>query len=69
MMKKLWREECVKEEIRSTERWKNSNVKWTEKYETEFLKFFADQNPFISDKKFLPLNTRNKPASQQQEQQ
>ena len=69
MMKKLWREECVKEEIRSTERWENRNVKWTKKYKTEFLKFFADQNPFISDEKCLPPNIRNNPASQQQEQQ
>ena len=69
MMKKLWREECVKEEIRSTERWENSNIKWTKKYETDFLKFFADQNPFISEEKNSPPNIRNNPASQQQEQQ
>ena len=74
MIRKLWREECAKEEKQSTESWENSNVMWTKKYETEFLIFFADQNPFISDEKFLPLpqknpnNIRNKPASQQQEQ-
>ena len=66
--KKLWKEECVKEEIRSRERWENSNVKWTEKYEAEFLKFFASQNPFIYDENFLPPKIRNKPVSQQQQQ-
>ena len=29
--KKLWKEECVKEEFRSRERWEISNIKWTEK--------------------------------------
>ena len=40
MLRKLWRDECVSEEIRSQERWENSNVKWCEKYETAFVKFF-----------------------------
>ena len=33
LMKKMWKEECVKQEIRSKERWENSNVKWIAKYE------------------------------------
>ena len=41
MTKQFWKEECVKEEIRSIEKWENSNVKLTEKYETDFLKLFA----------------------------
>ena len=52
--RKLMKEECVKEEIRSRQRWENSSVKWTEKYKAEFLKFFASQNPFIYDENFLP---------------
>ena len=54
MTKKPWKEECIKEDIRSTERWENTNVKWTKKNEADFLKFFANQTPFIHDETFLP---------------
>ena len=37
MTKKLRKEECIKETMQSTERWENSNLKWTEKYEADFL--------------------------------
>ena len=36
LVKKLWKEECVQQEIRSKERWENSNIKWIERYEKEF---------------------------------
>ena len=32
LVKNLWKEECVQQEIRSKERWENSNVKWIERY-------------------------------------
>ena len=67
-LKKLWKEECVREEIRSRVRWENSNVKWTETYETEFLKFFETKSPFICDETFLPPNIRNQKHDQQQQQ-
>ena len=67
LVKKLWKEECVREEIRSRERWQNSNAKWTEKYEAEFLKFFEDENPFIYDEKFQPPNMRKTTQNQPEE--
>ena len=58
-VKKLWKEECVREELRSRERWETSNTKWRENYETEFTKFYADKNPFVWDDTFLPPKIRN----------
>ena len=69
LTKKLWKEECVKEEIRSTERWQNSNVKLTEKYETDFLSSLPTRTHSSLMKFFLHSNIKNKPASQQLEQQ
>ena len=68
LMKKMWKEECVKQEIRSKESWENSNEKWIAKYESEFTTFFASKNPFVSDEEFYSPNIRNKPAREQQQQ-
>ena len=69
LLKKLWKEECILEEIRSRERWENSNVKWTEKYETAFTKFYETRSPFIWDEQFFPPNIRNQKGDQTQHQQ
>ena len=66
LLKKQWKEDCLRKEIRSKERWENSNLKWTEKYETEFKKYYEKKNPFLWDESFLPPKIRNK--SQQNEQ-
>ena len=58
-LKKLWKEECIREELRSRERWETSNIKWTDKYEAEFTKFYAEKNPFIWEEAFLPSKIRN----------
>lgn len=57
------------EEIRSRERWENSNVKWTEKYETAFTKFYETRNPFIWDEQFFPPKIRNQKEDQTQQHQ
>ena len=66
LLNKLWKEDCVREETRSLDRWENSNKKWTDKYEAEFLKFFEQKNPFVSDEGFLPPQIRKQ--KQQYEQ-
>ena len=58
-LKKLWKEECIREELRSRERWKTSNIRWTDKYEAEFTKFYAEKNPFIWEEDFLPPRIGN----------
>ena len=68
MKKNMWKEECVKQEIRPKERRENSNVKWIAKYESEFATFFASKPPFVSDEQFQLSNIRNKPAREQQQQ-
>ena len=42
LLNKLWKEEYTIED-RSRDRWKNSNVKLTEKYEAEFIKFYEQE--------------------------
>ena len=69
LLKKIWKEECTLEEIRSKERWENSNVKWTEKYETAFTKFYETRSPFIWDEQFFPPKIRNQKGDQTKQQQ
>ena len=58
-LKKLWKEECIREELRSRERLETSNIKWTDKYEAEFTKFYTEKNPFTWEETFLPPKIRN----------
>ena len=68
LLKKIWKDECMLEEIRSRERWENSNAKYTEKYETAFTKFYETRSPFICDEQFFPPQIRNQKGSQTQQQ-
>lgn len=66
LLKKQWKEDCLREEQRSQERWQNSNLKWTDKYETDFKKFYETKNPFLWDDGFMPPKLRSR--NQQKEQ-
>ena len=66
-LKKLWKEECIREELRLRERWETSNIKWTDKYEAEFTKFYVEKNPFKWEEAFLPPKIRNSYRSKELE--
>ena len=45
-IKKLWMEECEKEELNSLQRWEKSDI-WFNNYESEFSRKYSTENPFM----------------------
>ena len=45
LLKKLWKEDCEREERISLDRWENTNLKWFDMYEKNFLTFFNLPTP------------------------
>ena len=54
LLKKLWKEDCEREERVSLDRWENTNLKWFDKYEKNVLTFFNLQNPLLRNDDFMP---------------
>ena len=53
LLKKLWKEDCEREERISLDRWENTNLKWFDKYEKNFLTFFNLKNPLLRNDDFM----------------
>ena len=58
LLKKLCKEDCEGEERVSLDRWENTNLKWFDKYENNFLTFFNLKNPLLRKDDFMPPRLR-----------